>query len=76
MDDPVLDIAAMLGFIKNQNGTVIIANRIFETRLYNYYLSAADMQNMDIYKASQRDKSQFIVDGHLNMKRVNEIMAR
>lgn len=72
VDDPVLDIATMLGFIKNQNGTVIIANRIFETRLYNYYLSAADMQNMDIYKASQRDKSQFIVDGHLNMKRVLE----
>lgn len=49
--------------LQNHQNTIMIANRIFETRLYNYYLSAADMQNMDIYKASQRDKSQFIIDG-------------
>ena len=49
-----------------------MANRIFETRLYNYYLSSADMQNMDIYKASLRDKNQFIIGGHLNMRRVLE----
>lgn len=49
-------MAAMLGFIKNQNGVVRIAARIFETRLYNFYLASADMQNADIYKASQWDK--------------------
>ena len=27
---------------------------------------------MDIYKASQRNKNQFIVDGHLNMRRILE----
>lgn len=72
VDDPVLDMATMLGFVKNQNGTVAVANRVFETRLYNFYLSAADMQDMDIYKASQMDKNQFIIDGHLNMKHVLE----
>ena len=30
------------------------------------------MQKLDIYKASLQDKSQFIVDGHLNMRRILE----
>lgn len=71
-DEPAFDMATMLGFIKNQNGIVRISNRIFETRLYNFYLASADMQNADIYKASQRDKNQFVADGHLNMRRVLE----
>ena len=71
-DLPAINIAAMLGFIKKHHHTITIANRIFETRLYNFYLSAADMQNLDIYKASQRDKNQFIIDGHLNMRRILE----
>ena len=58
-------MATMFGFIKNQNGNVAVANRIFETRLYNYYLAENEMQGTDIYKASLQDKSQFIVDGHL-----------
>ncbi len=71
-DEPAIDMAVMFGFLKNQNGVAVIANRIFETRLYNLFLSEADMQNMDIYKASQRDKNQFVIDGHLNMRRVLE----
>lgn len=71
-DEPAFDMATMFGFIKNKNGQAVIANRIFETRLYNFYLSAAEMQNMDIYRASQRDRSQFIIDGHLDMRRILE----
>ncbi len=56
-DEPAIDIATMFGFIRNQGGTVAIANRIFETRLYNHYLSAAGMQREDIYKASLREKN-------------------
>ena len=32
-DETSIDIATMFGFVKNQNGKVVIANRIFETRL-------------------------------------------
>lgn len=71
-DEPAIDIATMFGFIKNSNGAVVIANRIFETRLYNFYLSTSEMQGLDIYKASLQDKSQFFVDGHLNMRRILE----
>lgn len=44
------------------DGVVAIANRLFETRLYNFYLSAAEMQDKDIYAASLRDKNQFWED--------------
>ena len=71
-DEPAIDMASMFGFIKNQHGTVAIANRIFEMRLYNLYLSSAEMQGQDLYKASLLDKNQFIVDGHLNMRLILE----
>lgn len=48
-DETSVDIAAMFGFIKNDCGNIAIANRIFEMRLYNYYLSTADVQKKDIY---------------------------
>ena len=74
-DGNVLDIATMFGFIKNQNGTVAIANRIFETYLYNYFLSEEEMRETELYKASLQDKNQFVTGGHLNMKKVLEKFA-
>ena len=65
-DNVMIDTATMLGFIKNQQGNVAIANRLFETRLYNFYLSTAQMQQKNIYTAALQDKNQFIVDGYLN----------
>lgn len=72
VDNIAIDNATMFGFIKNQHGVVAIANRIFETRLYNFYLSTSEMQNQDIYKASLIDKNQFVVNGHLNMRLILE----
>lgn len=71
-DNMAIDNATMFGFIKNQSGTVAIANRIFEMRLYNLYLSDNEMQNQKIYKASLQGKNQFIVHGHLNMRLILE----
>ena len=71
-DDPAVDMAEMFGFIRNHQGVIAVANRIFETRLYNLYLSTAKMQGLDIYKASLQDKNQFVVDGHLDMRRILE----
>jgi len=71
-DKPSIDIAAMFGFITNHNGTVSIANRIFETRLYNLYLSTSEMHEQDIYKASLQDKNQFVTNGYLDMQLVLE----
>ena len=41
-DDSGIDMAEMFGFIKVRNGNVYIANRIFETRLYNMFLMSTD----------------------------------
>lgn len=71
-DNKVIAMAGMFGFIKNQDGNVAIANRIFETRLYNHYLSEEKMQESDIYKASVEDRNQFITEGHLNMRLILE----
>ena len=71
-DEPAVDMAAVFGFIKNQGGSIAIANRIFETRLYNYYLSAAEMKEQDINNMSLMEKNQFIVEGDLNMRKILE----
>lgn len=70
--EPSIQIATMFGFVKERHNTLVVANRIFETWLYNYYLSESEMQSKDIYAASLRDKNQFIVDGHLNVRRILE----
>lgn len=70
--NPVIDIAAMFGFIKNNNKSVAIANRIFETVLYDLFLSTEEMKGNDIYKASLQDANQFTLNGHLNMRFILE----
>ena len=49
-----------------------VANRIFETWLYNLYLSTADMQNKYLYSLSLLDKNQFVTNGYLNMRLILE----
>lgn len=68
-DDNVLDIAKMFGYIKNCDEKVTIANRIFETRLYNLFVSE---EQSDIYAEGSKDKNQFIQNGKLDMKRILE----
>ncbi len=71
-DEPAVDVALMFGLIREKNGNIVVANRIFEMRLYNRYLSTAEIQGQKIYKASLEDKNLFIIGGHLNMKRILE----
>ena len=61
-----LKMAEMFGFIKNANGNVMIANRIFETILYNLFLSE-DALDSGMHRAGVLEKNQFIKDGHLDM---------
>ena len=71
-DDSGIDMAEMFGFIKVRNGNVYIANRIFETRLYNMFLMSTDEQEKDVYREGARLKNQFIHDGALDMWRILE----
>jgi len=71
-DDMATDMLLMFGFAKEENGTVQIANRIFETRLYNYFLTLPGVQNRDIYKAATLNKNLFIQNGQLDVERILE----
>lgn len=64
-----IEVAEMFGFIKNKLGNAVISNRIFETVLYNWFLSEETVGS-DIYKAALQDKNSFIENGHLNIELV------
>lgn len=57
----------MYGFIRNENNTVKIANRIFETVLYNYFLSGEELKSNSFSKEGSIAKSLFVKDGKLDM---------
>ena len=65
-DNEVINLGAMFGYIKDKNGNVAVANRIFETRLYNLFLSEEELTNAT-YREAQKDKNQFIKNGILDM---------
>ena len=73
-DNHIINIGHMFGFVKNDQDTVAISNRIFETRLYNLFLSE-DMLNSRIYDAADIEKNRFICGGRLNMELVLERFA-
>lgn len=62
----------MNSYVKIQKEQVLIANRIFETRLYNYFLSTTETQNTDLYKTAIEHRNQFIRQGHLDMRMILE----
>jgi len=72
---PEIDLAAMFGIVKNAGGVVAPANKVFAKVLADYYLSLDEIRSIDIYKASLRDKNQFIDNGRLNMKLILERFA-
>ena len=65
-DEKCFNLAKMFGYIlPNAKGKAIIANRIFETRMYNYF--SAKEESSRIFSAGSIDKNQFIKDGQLDM---------
>lgn len=66
-----IQVAAMLGFIRNEGGFAVIANRIFESVLYNLFISQ-EFTASRLYDVGERERNQFITGGHLNMRRVLE----
>lgn len=62
-----IEVAEMLGFVVNRYGNAVVSNRIFETILYNWFLSEESVGN-EIHKAALQDKNQFIREGDLDME--------
>lgn len=61
-----IQLGLMFGFFKAQDGLVTIANRIFETKLYNLFISEDETTSV-IYKAAAVEKNRFIINGMLQM---------
>ncbi len=64
-------MGVMFGFLTEQDSRVVVSNRIFETRLYNLFLSE-ELTDSIIYQSGDREKNQFVRDGKLNMELVLE----
>ena len=69
--DAAIQSAVMYGFVKNQNGSLEIANRIFETVIYDWFISSAST-NSPIFSEGVNDKNQFIHGNQLNMEKILE----
>lgn len=69
--DSTIHSAMMYGFVRNDNGTLVIANRIFETVIYDWFISleATDSQIFDV---GINDKNQFVQNGKLDMELILE----
>lgn len=67
----IINLGTMFGFLKEENNQVIVANRIFETKLYNFFLSEEENSLSPIPMADS-SPSQFISHGMLQMDLVME----
>jgi len=66
-----INAAAMFGFLKNEKGNAVISNRIFESVLYNLFISE-EFSSSKMYDAGAQEKNRFIVGGHLDVRKVLE----
>lgn len=66
-----VSVGVMFGFLKEENGQVAVANRIFEMRLLNMF-SAEEAVKSETYRCGQRDRKQFVSGAKLNMELVLE----
>ena len=62
----------MYGLIRQEHNTIRVANRIFETMLYNLFLSDEELKNNVFSREGELAKNQFVTDGKLNMRLILE----
>lgn len=67
-----IEMAMMFGFVRRSGNSVVVANRIFETLLYNFFLISSEAQQEKIYNEALKDKNQFLKNGRLDMRLVLE----
>ncbi len=70
-DHPVIELACLFGYMNSSHKNVQVANRMFEMRLYNLFLSEEELSS-SISRLAKRDRNQFIDQGRLDMYRVLE----
>ena len=71
-----ITVMQMYGLIRNDHNAVRISNRIFETMLYNLFLSEEEFRNNVFYEEGSLAKNIFIKDGQLDMCLILEHFIR
>lgn len=69
LEERSINLGNMFGFLKEENGHVAIANRMFEMCLLNMFM-AKEAINSDVYARGGSDRIGFIKDNMLNMELV------
>lgn len=70
-DNHLIALGVTFGFLKEHDGMVAIGNRIFETKLYDLFLSEIVMDDK-LGQIIPIERNQYIVDGMLQMRLVME----
>ena len=66
-----VNLGVMFGFLKEENGCVAVANRIFEMALLNMF-AAQEAVRSEAFRYGQRDKNQFIQSGRDDERFIEE----
>lgn len=66
-DNHTIELACMFGYVINDGTYVKVANRIFEMRLYNLFLSEEELSNA-MSREAKLDRNQFVSEGRLDME--------
>ena len=61
-----IEIGVMFSFLKEESGRIVVANRIFEMRLLNMFITEEAVKS-EAYRYGSLDRNQFIHKGRLDM---------
>lgn len=65
-DEKAVSMGCMFGFLKEKNGQVAVANRIFEMYLLNFFMTEEAVKS-EVYLRGDTDRIQFIKGNRLDM---------
>ncbi|MGN0294426.1 MAG: AAA-like domain-containing protein [Lachnospiraceae bacterium] len=68
-ENQLINLGYTFGFLKDKDGTVVLSNRIFETRMYDLFISEMAVDNA-MYQVGASDRNQFVISGKLQMDQV------
>ena len=66
LEEKAINLGTMFGFLKNDNGRVMIANRMFEMCLLNMFMAKEALQS-DAFSRGDGDRLQFVKNDRLDM---------
>ncbi len=70
-DEPSLQLGFMFNFLaEGERGGVVVSNRMFETRIYNYLIECENLSA--IYSSGSADSNDFAKRGEFDLKKILE----